>query len=271
MLVDQPAGMTTNTIPRPTRTTRRPAARPVPSRRKGDLAALLAGLGGGITLAITLPTVLGTTLGAPGGIANSIGLLTAMVGTYLALLAIVLMARLLWVEREIGQDRLTAWHRKLGPWTLLLITAHVIATPLGYAQAEQQGWWSELTTMTFTYSWMLPAAVAFVIMAGLGIISWRAIRRRMSYETWHVAHLYFYLAVALAFGHQIGTGSVFVNHPMATAWWTALYIAVAGAVIAFRIAHPCSTHGAISCASPQWCPSTARRLTCMSRAGTWTA
>ena len=39
-------------------------------------------------------------------------------------------------------------------------------------------------------------------MMGLGVMSYRKIRQRMKYETWWVAHLYFYVAVALAFGHQ---------------------------------------------------------------------
>ena len=36
-----------------------------------------------------------------------------------------------------------------------------------------------------------------------GITSWRVARRRMKYETWWVTHLYFYLAIALAYLHQV--------------------------------------------------------------------
>ena len=54
---------------------------------------------------------------------------------------------------------------------------------------------------------MLPAATAFVLMMGLGVISYRGIRNRMKYETWWVAHLYFYIAVALSFGHQVALGT----------------------------------------------------------------
>ena len=62
-------------------------------------------------------------------------------------------------------------------------------------------------------AWMVPAATAFVLMMVLGVMSYRRIRQRMSYETWWVAHLYFYLAVALAFGHQIELGPFFIAHP----------------------------------------------------------
>ncbi|MEI8083103.1 MAG: ferric reductase-like transmembrane domain-containing protein [Actinomycetes bacterium] len=210
-----------------------------PSRRAGDTAAVLAGLGGGITIALTIPAVLGAhALTAPGGVATAGGALTAMVGTYLALLCIVLMARLPWLEREVGQDRLLLWHRRLAPWTLILIMAHVIFTPLGYAQANDDGWWSQLITMTFGYSWMLPAAAATLLLIALGLLSWRPIRRRMEYDSWHVAHLYFYLAIALAFGHQIDSGSILGNSRLATVWWVGLYVAVAASIVVFRIAGP---------------------------------
>jgi predicted ferric reductase len=206
--------------------------------RVGDLAALVAGVGGGLTAAITAPVILATSWSAPGAVASALGIVTAMAGTYLALLSLLLMARLPWLEHEVGQDRLTAWHRNLGPWTLVLIVAHVVLTTLGYAQSAGIGWWDQLVGLTFGYPWMLPAAVATVLMIGLGVMSWRRIRSRMRYETWHVAHLYFYLAVALGFGHQLESGSVFANAPLATAWWVGLYVAIALTILAFRFGAP---------------------------------
>ena len=53
-------------------------------------------------------------------------------------------------------------------------------------------------------------------------------RRRLRYETWYFVHLYAYLGVALAFSHQLATGTDFVGDPAARAYWTALYVAHAG-------------------------------------------
>lgn len=217
---------------------RAPRVRRAPSRRAGDLTALAAGLGLGITLAFTAPAATHANWSAPGTLANVLGIVTAMVGTYLALLAIMLMARLPWFEHEIGQDRLTAWHRKLGPWTLVLIVAHVVLTTLGYAQMVNVGWFSELVSLTFGTAWMLPAMAGTLMMICLGVISWRRIRSRMKYETWQMTHLYFYLAVALAFGHQIESGSVFINAPLARNWWIGLYLVVLAAILVFRVAPP---------------------------------
>ncbi len=234
--------MTTTTIAKTSRDMAGPpspvAVRNAPNRRAGDVASLVAGLGGGVTAAFTIPILAATNWALPGSLANALGIVTAMAGTYAALLSLLLMARLPWLEHEVGQDRLTAWHRTLGPWTLVLIVAHVVLTTLGYAQGLSVGWWSELVSLTFGTAWMVPAMVATLLMIGLGVMSWRRIRSRMKYETWHIAHLYFYLAVALAFGHQIGSGSVFVGHPVATAWWIAMYAAVGASILVFRFGAP---------------------------------
>ena len=50
------------------------------------------------------------------------------------------------------------------------------------------------------------------------------VRRRLRYETWYFVHLYAYLGVALAFSHQLATGTDFVGDPAARAYWIALYV-----------------------------------------------
>ncbi len=64
------------------------------------------------------------------------------------------------------------------------------------------------------------------------------VRRRLRYETWYFVHLYAYLGVALAFSHQLATGSSFVGRPGARAYWYALYAITLGALVVFRIGLP---------------------------------
>jgi len=59
----------------------------------------------------------------------------------------------------------------------------------------------------------------------------------LQYETWWVVHLYTYLALALAFAHQIVTGGAFIGHPLTRASGCAV-VATAGVVIACRIVIP---------------------------------
>ena len=177
-------------------------------------------------------------LGGPGGIATTAGTVAALSGTYLCLLCLLLVARVPLFERSVGQDVLVGWHRTIAPWTLLLIGAHVVLVSLGYAQADGVDVLDELWTIVTGYPWLLPAAVGLVGMVTLGVVSWRPIRRRMTYETWWVTHLYFYLAVGLAFGHQVTNGTVFPGHRTARWLWTGLYLLVAAALVTYRLVVP---------------------------------
>ena len=151
---------------------------------------------------------------------------------------IVLIARLPWLERAVGQDRLLRWHRRLGPWVLWLITAHVVLITLGYAQLAKVGPLRQLWVFLSSYPDLLAAAVGFCLLVLAGITSIRIARRRLKYETWWVVHLYMYLALALAFAHQVVTGGSFVGHPLTRAVWIFVWVSTAGMVIVFRVFQP---------------------------------
>ena len=209
------------------------------TRNRGDVALTIAGIGLGICVGIGVYAVK-DGLDLPGGKMLAVGTLSALVGTYLSLMMILLMARIPWIEREVGHDRLVVLHRSVAPYSLFLIVFHVIFTTISYAQAEEHSVLGQLWDLITKSAWMLPAATAFVLMMGLGVISYRGIRNRMKYETWWVAHLYFYIAVALSFGHQVALGPMFVAHPYQRYFWTALYIGVFAAIIIARIIIPLS-------------------------------
>jgi len=230
--------------PLPTAPSTRPPVRPGVAARgrgraRGDVALTAAGVGLGISLGIAVYSVK-DGLDLPGGKLLALGTVAAMVGTYLCLMLLLLVARIPWIEREVGQDRLVALHRTVAPYSLFLIVGHVVLTTLSYAQAEEHSVLGQLWALVTKSAWMMPAAAAFVLMMGLGVISYRKIRRRMKYETWWVAHLYFYLAVALAFGHQIELGVMFQAHPYQKYFWSALYLVVFGTIIATRFVIPIS-------------------------------
>jgi predicted ferric reductase len=151
---------------------------------------------------------------------------------------VVLIARIPWIEGAVGQDRLVRWHRRLAPWGLGLITAHVVLVTLGYAQSARSGALAQLWTFVTTYPDMLAAIAGFSLLLLAGATSIRIARQRMRYETWWIVHLYTYLALALSFTHQIATGRTFVGHPLARALWLSVWVSVAGAVLAFRVLLP---------------------------------
>jgi len=203
-----------------------------------DACAALAGLGLGVTLALVIVGETRGSLAAPGGWLIAGGRLAGFTGAYMMLIMVVLIARLPWLERAVGQDRLVRWHRRVGPWTLWLITAHVVLVTLGYAEQARVGPLRQLWTFLTSYPDLLAAAVGFTLLVMAGVTSIRIARRRLKYETWWAVHLYMYLALALAFAHQIVTGGSFVGHPLTRVVWIAVWIATAGTVIVFRVLQP---------------------------------
>ena len=102
-------------------------------------AVAILGVGFGATLATSVTTETWSQLSAAGGVAMFFGGFTGLAGTYLALVMVMLVSRVPVVERILGQDGLLRWHRRLAPWPISLIAAHVVLLTLAYAQAARGG------------------------------------------------------------------------------------------------------------------------------------
>jgi predicted ferric reductase len=177
-------------------------------------------------------------LDSTSGTLTAIGQLTGLLGTYVALLQLVLMARIPWLEEAFGMDRLAAAHRWFGFACLWLLVGHGVFITAGYAMADRAPILAEAWTLLTTYPYVLMATVGMALFVAVAVSSIRAARRRLSYETWYGIHLYAYLAVALAFAHQLVVGADFIDDPVAVAYWVGLYVAVAAAILAFRVGLP---------------------------------
>ena len=173
-----------------------------------------------------------------GAVLSALGQLTALLGTYSALVQVVLMSRSPWVDQLYGVDRIAGWHRWLGFATVYLICAHVIFTTAGYAVSNGQSFLTETSTFLRTYPFVLMAYVATALFILVAVVSVRAARRRLSHETWHFIHLYIYLAIVLSFPHQLVVGTDFERDPVAIGFWVALYVVAGLLVFAFRVAIP---------------------------------
>jgi len=173
-----------------------------------------------------------------GAALSAAGQLTALLGTYSALVQVVLMSRSPWVDQLYGIDRIAGWHRWLGFATVYMICAHVVFTTAGYAVSNGQSFVSETTTFLRTYPFVLMAYVATAIFVLVAVVSVRAARRRLSHGTWHFIHLYIYLAIVLSFPHQLAVGTDFERDPVAVGFWVALYVVAALLVLSFRVVIP---------------------------------
>jgi predicted ferric reductase len=196
------------------------------------------GTGLGAVLGTVVTAETRGSLAAPGGLLIAGSRLAGFTGAYLMLVMVLLVGRVPWLERALGQDRLVRWHRRAAPWALGLITAHVVLITLGYAQSARTGALRQLWAFLSSYPDVLAAAVGFGLLVMVAVTSVRAARRRLAYETWWAVHLYTYIALSLAFAHQVATGASFVGHPLARAIWAAAWASTAGLVVACRVGLP---------------------------------
>ncbi|MDA8047769.1 MAG: ferredoxin reductase family protein [Actinomycetota bacterium] len=203
-----------------------------------DVAVVVVGIGLGAAVGSTVTTETRSQLSQPGGPEIFLGSLSGMAGTYLALVMLLLVSRVPPVERVLGQDGLLRWHRRLAPWPLGLIGAHAVLLILGYALAAHIGVVHEASAMATSSATMLAATVAVIVMIAIGVASIHQIRRRMRRETWWLLHLFMYLALALAFAHEVVLGPSFVAHPLARILWSVAWVAVAALVAVYRIGMP---------------------------------
>jgi predicted ferric reductase len=178
------------------------------------------------------------TFSAVGGPATSTGRLTGLVASDLLLLQVLLMARIPWVERSYGQDRLARRHRLVGFVSFWLMLAHVVLITVGYAQSGGGNIVGQAWDLVVAYPGMVLATAGTALLILVVVLSVRAARRRQRYETWHLLHLYAYLGVGLALPHQLWTGADFVASKLSQLYWWGLYAAALAAVLVFRVGLP---------------------------------
>ncbi|MBC7461859.1 MAG: ferric reductase-like transmembrane domain-containing protein, partial [Thermoleophilia bacterium] len=210
----------------------------VPRHDLVRLATHLFGIGLALTIVLGVASESSASLGTAGGIANAVGRVTSLIGTYGLLVMVVLVARLQFLERVVGQDVLTRWHRWVAPYVLVLLWVHTVGSTLGYARAEGDGVLHEFWKLLTTTPGMLTGTVGLVLLTVAALSSYHWAKRHMKYETWWAVHLYTYLGIGLSFSHQLSSGSAFVEEPVARAFWVGLWLATVGVVAWFRLFLP---------------------------------
>jgi predicted ferric reductase len=174
---------------------------------------------------------------APGvPVLPTIAHVSGMLAGYGVLVLLVLMSRSPTLERGIGADVLTRWHGWGGRIVVGLVLLHGWAAVGAWAQSRQE-------TMLAS-SWdvvRLPALPAATLGTALMLVaagvSVRAARSRVSHERWHGLHLLMYVAIALAFGHQLA-GPDFVGHRWLQVAWALAYVHVFALVLRHRVLVP---------------------------------
>jgi predicted ferric reductase len=171
---------------------------------------------------------------------NSIVVMGKFVGLHLALamiLQIVLIARVPWLDRRLGMDRLTSLHRWTGFVIFWAVLLHPTLILLGYSKYGKLpfGQTFQLLAGMFPSLFGMIAAGIVLVAAGLSV---RFIRRRLSYELWHAIHVFIYVAIVLALIHQAYEGSTFKVSPLTTVYWWTLWTLALLALLIGRVVMP---------------------------------
>jgi predicted ferric reductase len=169
---------------------------------------------------------------------SSGGRIAALWGAYLSLVAVLLLARVPVLERAVGFGRLTAWHGYAACGCLVMLLAHVGLTTAGLTVGDRTSLPTEASRLISEYPGVITATAGTLLLVVVAAMSARPVRRRLRYESWYFAHLYTYLAIGLAFSHQIATGQDFVGNAAARVYWVALYLVTLGMLVLFRVVRP---------------------------------
>ena len=206
--------------------------------RRGQAIAGVALVVAGAAAVVALWWTSAEATGAAAGTLAEVARLSGLLGAYLVLVELLLLARLPLLDRLYGFGTLTAWHRWNGRACVSLLVVHALLIVVAYARADDRSLPAELLRLIEEFPGVITAIAGLVLLLAVVVSSAVIVRRRLRYETWYFVHLYAYLAVALAFSHQLASGTAFVGRPLARTFWTALYVATLAAIVGFRIVLP---------------------------------
>ncbi len=174
----------------------------------------------------------------------NIGRITALQSGYLALIEVLLLARLPFVERLVGFDRLTNWHRWNGHAVLYLVLVHIVFSVWGFARQDfpPRNWTDEywaLMTNGF-FPGMIIATIGTVLLIVVLFSSLAIARRKLNYELWYAVHFTAYAGIALAWYHEIPVGNELLPNVEVTAAdvWRATYAATLALLLWYRLVFP---------------------------------
>jgi len=155
----------------------------------------------------------------------------------LLLFQLLLVARLPWLDRRIGMDRLTVWHRWIGFTLLWTILTHAGLVVLGFSKVDRASMAKTFFVLAGVPASLLGMCAAAIVVV-VASVSARYARQRLRYETWHGLHMLLYVALGLAFVHQLLETTTFTASAPARIYWWAMWLFAFGALITGRIVIP---------------------------------
>lgn len=167
------------------------------------------------------------------------GRLAGLLAAYAILIQLILAGRVKWVEKAFGLDRMLRLHHYLGFSLVIFLVAHPILVTMGHALQAESSRWEQFVDFCRNWEGVMAATIATGIMVFALIFSVIIVMtRRLRYEIWYATHLTFYIAIAMAFFHQVAVGSDFTDNRWFRYYWYALYIFTFGNILIYTFIRP---------------------------------
>ncbi|MFJ9012566.1 ferric reductase-like transmembrane domain-containing protein [Streptomyces canus] len=114
------------------------------------------------------------------------------------------------------RDGRAHWHRWVGFTLLWTVFTRATLVILGYATLDDTSMGETFVALSGVPASLLGMWAAVTVLV-IGVISTRPLRR-LRYEVWHGLHLLLYVALSLAFVHQLEETTTFTSSAIATAY-----------------------------------------------------
>jgi predicted ferric reductase len=162
--------------------------------------------------------------------------LTGLLVGYGITLMLALMSRAPALERGVGSDQLARLHASGGRAIVMLTAVHAVTATMSWAHARRLNLVNAMREV-LGFPGLLTATLGTALLFGVAFASIRAARRKLAYEHWHAMHLATYVAVALAFSHQLAGPDIAGNRAVQVVW-SLLYTYAFALVLRYRIMTP---------------------------------
>ena len=172
----------------------------------------------------------------PGDFFIALGRLAGLLSEFLILIQLLLISRFSAIEKEYGFDKLANLHKKIGLFLGIFIISHPVLLVIGYAKSNNIGFFKQLVNFQTSWNCVFFATIAFIIIILVSLTSVKKVREKISYEFWYFIHLPLYIAVTIAFAHQVNTGDMSAGGAMF--YWYLLNSLVLGVLIIYRFLKP---------------------------------
>ena len=170
----------------------------------------------------------------PGAELMDAGRLVGLLAGYVALVQVLLRARLPALRQSMGMRRINAWHRLLGGYLIVLVVSHAALITAGYAAQTHSSVLHQFGALFTDYPWVWASIVGAGLLVVVGATSARVVRSRLRYRVWRALHIGTYAALTLAFFHQTVLGEHFLHNDVLRWVWTALFVGIGAFVLGSR-------------------------------------